>query len=134
MTATLRQLFVLLLALLQLAAPLLHAHKGGQSQTGLHLYEFEQLIHPAGAPEFTGLVYQSDTSGCIVSISCAIKQSPQSVHDDGDSVQLFFPPVFWALPQRLLGYWINFSPQPSQVAVPTPLSKAHSSRAPPFPG
>lgn len=127
MVAFLRRFLVVLLVLLQYAAPLVHAHaSGNNSQRGLHLHEFESLRLVTD-----GLAMHASDNGAeiengIIEIGSAIKQ-----HQNIDQVAAFF------LSDNTLSFVIardaeiiNFSPQTVEP-ITQPFLWHHSSRAPP---
>ena len=79
MVAFFRRFLVVLLVLLQNAAPLVHAHTGGDvSQGGFHLYEFEALRFVADQVSMVSAGHGQDTESCIVNVGSAIKQHQTS--------------------------------------------------------
>ena len=86
MVAFFRQFLVVLLILLQNAAPLMHAHTCQDgTQSGLHLYEFETLRHVVDNSIVETAHFAQDTENFIVSVGSAIKhahttQPPKSFH------------------------------------------------------
>ena len=79
MVASLRHFLILLLVLLQVAAPLVHAHVGdSMSGHGLHLHEFEMLQVKPHQQSFANLDYQARAvQSAIVEVGSAIKIRPQ---------------------------------------------------------
>ncbi len=129
MVAYLRQFLVVLLVLLQNAAPLVHAHTGGNvTQRGLHLHEFESLRLVADNTSLAAADHAVDAENCVVNVGSAIKQ--QQTFD-------YSVTTFYGI-NNDLGFAIardakivNFSPQPSGF-IPKPLLAHNSSRAPPL--
>jgi len=76
MVAFFRQFLVVLLVLLQNAAPLMHAHTGHEgTQSGLHLYEFETLRLVVDQSGIETANFAQDTENFIVSVGSAIKHT-----------------------------------------------------------
>jgi len=75
MVAFFRQFLIVLLVLLQNAAPLVHAHTGGDfSETGLHLYEFESLRLIENKMSMSASGHMQSSESCIVNVGSAIYQ------------------------------------------------------------
>lgn len=69
MVALLRQFLVVLLVLLQCAAPLVHAHTGGNAyQSGLHIHEFESFSHVSKEVALVAASHDSHADSVIVDI------------------------------------------------------------------
>jgi hypothetical protein len=130
MILTLRRYLLVLLALLQLVAPLVHAHSGhGFAQFGLHLPNFE--IYSVATSENVPLLQSLDYStqlDAIVSISTGIQN--QHSHADDLSPLLYFPPAAFIFSPTLASCEINFSPQTLQRFT-TFVHSPQSPRAPP---
>lgn len=129
MVAFLRQFLVVLLVLLQGAAPLVHAHTGGDvSQRGLHLPEFETLRLAADSMSLAAADHSVTAESCIVDVGSAIKRQ----HTADDSAPIFYLPgngpglAF----TRDTGI-VNFSPYTTGF-IPEPFSSHNTSRAPPL--
>ena len=129
MVAFLRQFLVILLVLLQNAAPLVHAHTGGETpQHGLHLHEFEALRLAADNMSLASIDHASDAKSCIVNVGSAIKRQ----HSNDDATAVLYPmnnDQGFAIARD--ADIVNFSPQPSGF-IPKPLPSHNSSRAPPI--
>jgi hypothetical protein len=129
MVALLRQFLVVLLVLLQCAAPLVHAHTGGNAyQSGLHIHEFESFSHVANEVALVAASQDSHADSVIVDIDSAIKH--QST--DNDSITAFY------LHSQISSFaisrqadTINFSTQPLAF-VPSFFISHNTSRAPPL--
>lgn len=128
MVAYLRQLLVMLLVLLQFAAPLVHAHVHDLGTArGLHIHEFETLQLRSDAQFMAALEdYAGPAQSAIIELGAAINhaQSTQPL-----------PPVYcWhsdlGLPKQTIVETINFSPHETAF-TPEPFLNQHSSRAPP---
>jgi hypothetical protein len=129
MVAFLRQFLVVLLVLLQSAAPLVHAHTGGKvSQYGLHLHEFEALHLVADSVALTAFGHAISADSSIVDLGSAIKQ--QTTTDDHSfSFYLFGNDPVFAIARD--SDVINFSPHISGFVL-EPFLSHNTSRAPPL--
>lgn len=130
MIPALQKITILLLALLQFAAPLVHAHSGMET-TGLGVHVPGLESWSVGAPEnvFSSCDKHYHIDKCIVSVSSAIKEKPPV------SVE---PSSVGTLPQPLLAYTValdatllNFSPH-IDLILPSPPIHSHATRAPPI--
>lgn len=128
MVACLRLFLVVMLVLLQFAAPLVHAHVNDFGPArGLHLHEFETL-HIKSDPLVTAVVDSaSSVQSSIVELGAAIK-----VQQPGEDVAS----IGWlsggplSLPERYLVDTINFSPHdPGKLSKP--FLGQNPTRAPP---
>jgi hypothetical protein len=131
MTLTLRRYLLVLLALLQLIAPLVHAHSSNNfSQFGLHLPNFEiySVAIPENFPALKSFDYLANLDDAIVSISTGM-QNQQNNADDLSSL-LYFPPTPFIFAVALASCEINFSPQALQSST-TLVHSPQSPRAPP---
>lgn len=130
MVAYLRQILVMLLVLLQVLAPLVHAHIGDDTdQPGLHLSEFEAWH--VGQDDGLGLMavdQQLQSQSAVVNIGAAIKHQPPF---EQPATVLFLLGALCCLAARQLGHTVGFPSTRSRFA-PSPLPSQHSSRAPPF--
>lgn len=127
MVAFFRQFLVVLLVLLQFAAPLVHAHVDESSLGhGLHLHEFEGLHFKAEAMVMASLTLHDAGQSAIVEVGSAIKiqQPAQDIMD----FALLYEPGFWPA-QRIIEQ-INFSPHPQPSIIELFLSQ-NLTRAPP---
>lgn len=127
MVAFFRQFLVVLLVLLQFAAPLVHAHVDETSLGhGLHLHEFEGLHFKADAVVMASLTVHDAAQSVIVEVGSAIKiQQPAQ---DAMDFALLYEPGFW--PTQRIVERVNFSPHP-QPSVSEPFLSQNLSRAPP---
>lgn len=131
MVASLRQFLILLLVLLQMAAPLVHAHVGQQTAItgGLHLPELEMLKAVADHTVKRVTLQHIDDHSVIIELGAALKQpevdldSPLALLVSGNLVA--FPPS--PVCER-----VNFSPQHSPAYTPQLLLSANICRAPPL--
>ena len=129
MVAFFRQFLVVLLVLLQNAAPLMHAHTGREgTESGLHLFEFEDLRLAADRSTIASANFAHDTEYCIVSVGSAIKQAGIT-----QKTKLFFGLIshtsvsIHAKPTDCLEYSRFIA-----GFIPYALLNPHSPRAPPF--
>jgi hypothetical protein len=131
MVLKLHKILLILLGLLQLVAPLVHAHSSHQfTQFGVHLPTFEiySTPHYPRFPTLQAADYLVNVDDAIVSISTGIKN--QTLDVDNLSPLLYFPPHPLTISRALSGCEINFSPQrlpPTKTFVHSP----QSPRAPP---
>ncbi|WP_036300539.1 hypothetical protein [Methylomarinum vadi] len=130
MIPALQKITILLLVLLQLAAPLVHAHSGRDTTgLGVHVPGLESWSVGATQSSFSSCDKPYHTDNYIVSVSSAIKQKPTV------SIE---PSYIGALPHPLLAYTVaqdatllNFSPH-IDLILPSPPRHSHATRAPPF--
>jgi hypothetical protein len=128
MVAFFRQFLVVMLVLLQFAAPLVHAHVDESSLGhGVHLHEFEGLHFKADAMVMASLTVHDAAQSAIVEVGSAIKIQ-QLAYDIADYA-LFSEFTFW--PTQLTVEKINFSPH-QQPSVSDPILSQNLSRAPPI--
>ncbi len=127
MVAFLRQFLVVLLVMLQFAAPLVHAHVHDRGLTsGLHLHEFETLQFKSDTAFMASLDYAGMADSAIVELGSAIDTS-----QDGQAVapiSASFSDVWLAEPYLI--EIINFSPHDA-VLITEDFVNQHASRAPP---
>ena len=131
MILPLRRYLLVLLGLLQLVAPLVHAHSGNNfAKFGLHLPNFEiySAADNQNSPAFQSTDYSACLNDAIVGISTGI-QNQQNNADDLLPL-IYFPPVPFVFSPALSCCKINFSPQLEQNSK-TPVYSAQSPRAPP---
>jgi hypothetical protein len=129
MVAFLRQFLVVLLVLLQSAAPLVHAHTGGKiSQYGLHLHEFEALHLAADSIALSTLDHAISSDSSIVDLGSAIKQQTPTDDHSSSFYLLGNAPVFAVARDANI---INFSPYISGFFL-APFPSHNTSRAPPL--
>ncbi len=130
MIPALQKLIIIGLALLQMAAPLVHAHAGAESSgLGVHVPGLESLsirIDNDGVSSISGR-FQIEMS--TVSIASAIPQkNPLPVFENSAAwVVVDFTEVFSVAAD---GRLINFSPQIATSAA-SPPPRQHPTRAPP---
>ena len=76
MVAFIRQFLVIFLVLLQYAAPLLHAHSGGDNQqNGLHLHEFELVRFNQNQQFLEKACFELNDNSNVVAIDSVIARS-----------------------------------------------------------
>lgn len=130
MILTTRRYLLVLLGLLQLVAPLVHAHSGNNfARFGLHLPNLEiySAVNEQQAPTLQP-VDDLSLDDAIVSISTGIKNQQNDADDL--SLLLYFPPNPVSISLALSSYEINFSPQPPH-RLKTLVHSPQSPRAPP---
>ncbi|TCV76946.1 hypothetical protein EDE11_13029 [Methylomonas methanica] len=118
------------LLLLQVAAPLVHAHVGKDAAPGgLHLHEFEVLHIDHDSPGFMAVDHDLQIQNSIVNLGSAIKQ--QQLLDR-------LTPVFYLIVSAAPDFAImrqidavNYSPH-IPLFAPEPLLSHNPSRAPPL--
>lgn len=128
MVAFFRQFLVVMLVLLQFAAPLVHAHVDvtGNKQ-GLHLHEFENIHIKTDALFASVSDHAASMQSAIVELGSAINIQPL----DEDNTPVYFltnNSVF--LPQQYIVDVINFSPH-DLVLIREPFLSQNLTRAPP---
>ncbi len=129
MILRIRPFLMLLLVLLQFAAPLIHAHTNSVAHfsASIHLPEFEQVNAASKhAPEFLAPSSQNDN---MVAMSSGIKnETTQFSQTENTVFMLLFDLIFMAKKPRQLCYF-SFKTEP----IPRPLSlNFNAPRAPPF--
>ena len=125
----LQKILVIVLVLLQFAAPLVHAHTGNEiTGSGLHVPGLESFSVGSNTNEISSIDRHFGHNSGIVSIGSAIQQKHQACIDESSDAVLSQPSFSFHL--ALLDYYINFSPQSDQP-FPTPFIFQHSTRAPP---
>lgn len=131
MVAPLRQFLIMLLVMLQMAAPLVHAHVGSDASaiSGLHLPELEMLrLGPDGAIKLASIQHVYSMSA-IVELGSAIKLPKL---DPNDLPLLYAESAILSLPQVQCVERINFSPHHQPVVSNQPFLSDNISRAPPL--
>ncbi len=129
MISGLNKFLLIILALLQFVAPLVHAHSEDATElSGLHLPGLESIAsHQYDGPALRADARLSDIDHAVVGIGSGIKQQKEKL-----SVDVFccnrqpFP-----APAPLLVFEINFSPQ-TLPPLQNPVINSQSPRAPPF--
>ncbi|OQW74291.1 MAG: hypothetical protein BVN35_10650 [Proteobacteria bacterium ST_bin11] len=130
MVAYLRQFLVMFLLLLQIAAPLVHAHVGkDNAQGGLHFHGFEALHSEHDQSGLMAVDHDLDIKSSVVILGSAIKQ--QQLLDRPMSAFYLIGsivPDFAIMGQIDV---LNFSPH-IPLFAPEPLLNQNPSRAPPL--
>lgn len=131
MSSVLRKFLIIMLAMLQLFAPLLHAHTGGNdfTQGGLHLPGLESYPGNHDAPIFQGVNHDWDAEGLLVVVDAGIKK-PQDVFVERADYSFALLPSDQLRVSALPDNDNNFSPQRQPFSFRRLLS-THSPRAPP---
>ncbi|MGR9071612.1 MAG: hypothetical protein ACU833_00960 [Gammaproteobacteria bacterium] len=131
MSFSLRRNLIFLLALLQLAAPLVHAHTGKESfLLGIHLPGLENIGGGNGEKSLNAASLQSEAQGIVIGVSSGIQLK---------NFSLDLSPDLWIHKEiRLLGldavyFRINFPP-PHLSSNPRHHYNPRSPRAPPVSG
>lgn len=131
MVAPLRQFLIMFLVMLQMAAPLVHAHVGRHASaiSGLHLPELEMLRLGADGSIKLASVQHVDNMSAIVELGSAIKLPKLDANSLSFSyVETTIPPQ----PQAHCVENINFSPHRQPIVGEQPFLSDNISRAPPL--
>ncbi|MEQ1635096.1 MAG: hypothetical protein ABL903_00300 [Methylococcales bacterium] len=126
-----RNFLVILLVLLQLFAPLVHAHVGKHfTSAGIHLPGLESRTVGVEAPTLQALDCNFSSSNLIVSIEAGVKnKQPENVVDNADGAYIHQPAfVFNVL---IIATDSNFSPHIAAF-VPYLYTPRYAPRAPPL--
>lgn len=113
MTSFIRFCFVVLLVLLQLVAPLIHAHKNDKFSVGssFHLPEFEQVN--ALLEHTSAMISPSFHEGEMVTVSAGVKENQRRFSSD-DNLPIFiafaFVLLFAALQEMLRPFVVQTEP------------------------
>ncbi len=124
-----RQLIVLILILLQLVAPLLHAHSGVElNHNRLHLPGLEIINNNFTDIQTLEPISQDEDFGIVVGVCTGINRDIDFTNTDSSEVPFIsskkdFISIFYCSNQNNT---LSFNPPPSNQ-----LAKTHSSRAPP---
>jgi len=116
MFTTLRRFTVIFLAILQLIAPLVHAHAGEKIlDLGLHVPGLEIYGVEYRSPQSQAISDDFSSEGIIVSIDAGMKDKQANADTDLDNSHYLHQqvPVFNA---AILPFDSNFSPQSQQFA------------------
>jgi hypothetical protein len=130
MFTTLRKFTVIFLAILQLFAPLVHAHTGEKvSDLGLHVPGLEMYGVEHDAFVSQAVSYDFSSEGIVVGVDAGMKDKQVNAAADSDNSHYLHQqaPVF---NPAIAPFDINFSPQ-SQQFVCRSLISSLSPRAPP---
>jgi len=118
MRSSITKLLIILLALLQLVAPLTHAHSHGESsEKGLHIPGLEYLTADKDSSGFLSMDHPLISECTVISVGAAIKQNKVL----SDSTLDFY------LPEK--GFSVNFVFNGTSIVIdypkPEPISTAH---------
>lgn len=128
MFIALRKSIIVYLVILQLVAPLVHAHTKAVSQDlGLHVPGLELYAPDHSRVSIEATNYQTHEHGLLVGIDTGLKLTTLFLDDNNDAV---FEQKFIVPQPELLCYEINFSPQTRQL-IPIVFLRSLSPRAPP---
>jgi hypothetical protein len=114
MTAFIRFCFMILLVLLQLVAPLIHAHKNDKFSVGssFHLPEFEQ-VNALLEKNTSAMVALTFHEGEMVTVSSGVKENQRRFSSD-DNLPIFiafaFVLLFAALQEMLRPFIVQTEP------------------------
>lgn len=129
MFSALRKFLVIFLAILQLIAPLVHAHAGEKVPgLGLHVPGLEMYGVKHDALTFSAANYDFDADGIIVGVDAGMRDNQINAVDLDDNHYLHQQAV--TVKVALPPFDANFSPQPAQF-VSRLLIPSLSPRAPP---
>lgn len=130
MLPVIRQSFIIVLAMLQLFAPLVHAHTGNNNfNQGLHVPGLELYRANQDASVGQNVNANWDSEGLLVVVDAGIKNPQDKVVERTDHSFALLPPDQFqisALPENDS----NFSPQNQSFSFQR-LPATHSPRAPP---
>jgi len=130
MTSSFRKFLVIFLAMLQLIAPLVHAHaREKTSIAGLHVPGLEGYSAGHDALMSEAPSHYASAEGIIVGIDAGIKQHQDKPLADPDN-SYYLPQQSPALKTAISLFDSNFSPQ-SWPLVAQLFPPSHSPRAPP---
>jgi hypothetical protein len=130
MLSVIRRSFVIMLAMLQLFAPLVHAHTGSNNfNQGLHIPGLELYRANQDAPVSQNVNVDWDSEGLLVVVDAGIKNPQDMLVESPDHSFALLPPDqlrISALPENDS----NFSPQRQSFSFRR-FPVTHSPRAPP---
>ncbi|WP_051384080.1 hypothetical protein, partial [Methyloglobulus morosus] len=130
MLPVIRQSFIIVLALLQLFAPLVHAHTGSNSfNHGLHIPGLESYRAAQNTPVIQSVDVDWDSDGLLIVVDAGIK-NPQDIFIESADPSYVLLPSDQLRIAALPKYDSNFSPQ-RQPFVFRRFPSTHPSRAPP---
>jgi len=114
MFSTLRKFLVIFLAILQLFAPLVHAHAGEKvSDLGLHVPGLEMYGVEHHALVSQAVSYDSSSEGIIVGVDAGMKDKQINAVADLDNSHYLHQEIP-ALNAAISPFDTNFSPHPAQ--------------------
>ena len=125
-----RNFLVLFLVLLQLFAPLVHAHVDEHyTNVGIHLPGLESHDPKFNSPALQAIHYTFSSNNLVVSINTGIKaKHDKNLPVSGDDDYIHQP--FFVFNAATAATDINFSPQSSTIVLPHTTSP-YAPRAPP---
>lgn len=125
-----RPLIAISLMLLQVIAPLTHAHAGkDNAKTGLHIPGLETFSSADNLPRFQTADDYSSSDNVLFGVGAGIKQSQKALSaDPGDSHYLFQSIAL--VPSPLSAFNTSFSPRSPPIAGVLSMP-SHTPRAPP---
>jgi hypothetical protein len=130
MLPVIRQSFLIVLALLQLFAPLVHAHTGSNNfNQGLHIPGLELYRATQDTPVSQSVNVDWDSEGFLVVVDTGIKNPQDIFIENADPCYAMLPFDPLRIP-TLPKFDSNFSPQRQPYSFRKPPS-THSPRAPP---
>ncbi|MGR9046881.1 MAG: hypothetical protein ACU83N_16490 [Gammaproteobacteria bacterium] len=131
MLTALKKILILVLALLQLMAPLVHAHiADDRLGVGLHIPGLEHYNVASDAPEIKALAHDAASDNLVIGIDSGIRLD---LNDNGplQDQACFLDQGGFPENRTLLSHQINFSPhQPPSISFVF-ASSPQSPRAPP---
>jgi hypothetical protein len=127
----LRQSLIVLIALLQLVAPLVHAHSSGMQTValGVHLPGLEFIAANNNMPSAHAEASRSDCCGILIGVSCGVQSAKSSI-DMPAALHSHHEAIIFAA--DFIVATINFSPQHPPVFSTQTVLHPISPRAPPF--
>jgi hypothetical protein len=130
MLLVIRQSFIIVLAMLQLFAPLVHAHTGNNSfNQGLHIPGLELYRTTQDSPAIKNVNADWETEGLLVVVDAGIN-NPHDMFIESVDIGFALLPSGQLQVSALPDSDSNFSPH-TQAAVYRQLPATHSPRAPP---
>ncbi len=133
MFLSLRTSIIVFLVMVQLIAPLVHAHTGEKFfDRGLHLPGLEAYGRTGVSDAAVTLQtssYHADSEGILVDIKTGLKDNQGNTPDDTDSL-VYITPAAVVIKTTLSQFDTNFSPHMQQPVARLFVS-AHPTRAPP---
>ena len=133
MFSALKKIVIIVLALLQLMAPLVHAHiSDTPSGAGLHIPGLEIYSVVRDAPEIQALVHDAVCENQIIAIDSGIRLNLSDYDSDPIQGEAYIS-YQDALPKQpaLLSHYINFSPHRYRLIPFAIVLSPQSPRAPP---
>lgn len=119
--------------LLQVIAPLVHAHTGQKIfDRGLHIPGLEayDTLETSDAALLQLSPHHANSEGMVIDIHTGLKAKPTQPTDDGSPL-VYIAPDAIQIQTRLSVFDSNFSP-PITSAIVQLFARSHSARAPPY--